>query len=87
MIFEVMENRDIRIACKLSTFSGVLLRPSARKADTDLPAEDLWLYQEQGKKGTEFTGYPNISIFQFFIHPIRTAIEDLLWMIFEVMEN
>jgi len=33
-------------------------------------AEDLWVYQATGKKGTELTGYPNISVFhEFRYHP------------------
>ena len=52
------------------TFSGVLLRPYASKADDNLPVADLWAYQLVGKKGTELTGYPNISIFtDFRYHP------------------
>lgn len=64
------QRRNVCIATAYHTFSGVLLRPSSNKADTDIPAEDLWVYQEQGEKGTEFTGYPNISIFHDFkYHP------------------
>jgi murein tripeptide amidase MpaA len=52
------------------TYSGVLLRPYASKADEAFPTEDLWTYQKIGAKGTEITGYPNISIFhEFKYHP------------------
>ncbi|MEM9951330.1 MAG: M14 family metallopeptidase [Chloroflexota bacterium] len=77
----VDNRRNICLGTAYHTFSGVLLRPSARKADTDLPAEDLWLYQEQGKKGTEFTGYPNISIFHDFkYHPKQVLYGGADWM-------
>lgn len=66
----VSERNNVCIATAFHTFSGVLLRPSASKADNDLPAEDVWIYQEQGQKGTDLTGYPNISIFHDFkYHP------------------
>jgi murein tripeptide amidase MpaA len=52
------------------TYSGVLLRPYSHQADDTLLAEDLWTYQKLGAKGTELTGYPNISVFHDFrYHP------------------
>jgi murein tripeptide amidase MpaA len=52
------------------TYSGVILRPYASQPDDALPTEDLWTYQKIGAKGTEITGYPNISIFHDFkYHP------------------
>jgi murein tripeptide amidase MpaA len=52
------------------TYSGVLLRPYSHQADDTVPAEDLWTYQKLGAKGTELTGYPNISVFhEFRYHP------------------
>ena len=40
------------------TWSGVLLRPFEHLSDDEMDAEDLWVYQTVGKKGTELTGYP-----------------------------
>jgi murein tripeptide amidase MpaA len=52
------------------TFSGVHIRPSGVKPDDELPAEDLWAYQEIGKVAKEMTGYPGISNFhEFKYHP------------------
>jgi murein tripeptide amidase MpaA len=52
------------------TFSGVLLRPFGTHPDTDMAPEDLWVYQLIGKKGTEWTGYPAISVYEEFrYHP------------------
>jgi len=52
------------------TFSGVLLRPYDDRDDKDFPAEDLWTYQKIGKKGSEITGYPAISVYHDFrYHP------------------
>ena len=52
------------------TWSGVLLRPFEHLADEEMHAEDLWVYQAVGRKGTELTGYPNISVYhEFRYHP------------------
>ena len=52
------------------TWSGVLLRPYSHQPDDAFPAEDLWTYQKIGAKGTEITGYPNISVYHNFkYHP------------------
>jgi len=52
------------------TWSGVLLRPFEHQSDDEMDAEDLWVYQAAGKKGTELTGYPAISVFhEFRYHP------------------
>ena len=52
------------------TWAGVLLRPFDHLADTEMHPEDLWHYQSVGKKGTELTGYPDISVFhEFRYHP------------------
>jgi hypothetical protein len=50
--------------------SGVLLRPYDDRPDDEFPTEDLWTFQKIGDKGTEITGYPNISVFHDFrYHP------------------
>ena len=52
------------------TYSGVLLRPYDDRNDEAFPAEDLWTYQKIGKKGTEITGYPAVSVYHDFrYHP------------------
>ena len=52
------------------TWSGVLLRPFEHTADQEMDAEDLWVYEAVGRKGTELTGYPAISVFhEFRYHP------------------
>jgi murein tripeptide amidase MpaA len=55
------------------TYSGVLLRPYGTQNDEAFPAEDLWTYQAIGKKGTDLTGYPAISVYHDFrYHPKET---------------
>lgn len=65
------------------TYSGVLLRPYGTQADDTMPAEDLWTFQTIGKKGTELTGYPNISVYHDFrYHPkevITGVFDDWLY--------
>jgi murein tripeptide amidase MpaA len=52
------------------TYSGVLLRPYDDRADDEFPPEDLWTYKKIGEKGTQMTGYPNVSCYHDFrYHP------------------
>jgi murein tripeptide amidase MpaA len=55
------------------TYSGVLLRPYDDRADDEFPAEDLWTYKKIGEKGTELTGYPNISCYHDFRYHPKTV--------------
>ncbi len=65
------------------TYSGVLLRPYGTSADDSMPAEDLWTFEEIGKKGTDLTGYPAISVYHDFrYHPkevITGVFDDWLY--------
>ncbi|HUP96388.1 MAG TPA: M14 family metallopeptidase, partial [Usitatibacter sp.] len=63
------------------THSGVILRPFSSEPDENMPAEDLWLYKLFGKKATELTGYPNISIFHDFkYHPKQIITGGFDWI-------
>ena len=63
------------------THSGVILRPFSSEPDENMPAEDLWLYKLFGKKATEITGYPNISIFHDFkYHPKQVITGGFDWI-------
>lgn len=48
------------------TFSGVLLRPGMTVHDDKLPLFDMEHYRLVGKRGTELTGYPAVSVFSDF---------------------
>jgi len=78
----VASHPNITGAVAFHTYSGVLLRPYSHQADEVLPPEDLWTYQKMGARGTELTGYPNISVFHDFrYHPkevITGSFDD--WM-------
>jgi murein tripeptide amidase MpaA len=64
------------------TYSGVLLRPYGTQADDTMPAEDLWVFQAVGKKGTEITGYPSASVFHDFRYHPKEVITGVFddWM-------
>lgn len=65
------------------TAGGLLLRPYGTKPDDAFPAEDLWTFKKIGARGTEITGYPNISVFHDFkYHPqevITGVFDDWLY--------
>jgi murein tripeptide amidase MpaA len=74
---------NITGAITFHTYSGVLLRPFGTRSDDSFPAEDLWTFQKIGKKGTEITGYPNVSVYHDFrYHPkevISGVFDDWLY--------
>lgn len=61
-------------AVTFHTFSGVHLRPYGTQNDDYFAAEDLWTYQAIGKKATELTGYPAVSVFHDFKYHPKTVI-------------
>ena len=66
----ISKHKNITGTISFHTMSGVLLRPYDDRPDDDLPTEDLWTFQKIGEKGTQITGYPNISVFHDFkYHP------------------
>ena len=48
------------------TFCGAILRPYSNRPDDELPEHDLAVYKALGERGTELTGYPNISVYHDF---------------------
>lgn len=63
------------------THSGVILRPLSTEPDDNMHAEDLWLYKRFGRKSTELTGYPNISIYHDFrYHPKEIVTGGFDWL-------
>jgi len=66
----IARHSNITGGTSFHTWSGLLLRPFEHQPDEEMHAEDLWVYQAQGRKGTELTGYPNISVYhEFRYHP------------------
>ena len=48
------------------TFCGAILRPYSDRDDKEMPDQDLAVYKAIGERGTEITGYPNISVYHDF---------------------
>ena len=66
----ITKHPNITGTISFHTMSGVLLRPYDDRPDDEFPTEDLWTFQKIGEKGTEITGYPNVSVFHDFkYHP------------------
>jgi murein tripeptide amidase MpaA len=76
------KHRNIFGALTYHTFSRALLRPFSAQADDEMDQADLWVYEAIGKRGTELTGYPAVSVYHHFrYHPKETisgAFDD--WM-------
>lgn len=62
----IIDHKNITGTISFHTMSGVLLRPYDDRSDDEFPTNDLWTFQKIGEKGTEITGYPNISVFHDF---------------------
>ncbi len=77
----ITRHRNIGAGVSFHTHSGVILRPFSSEPDDNMAAEDLWLYKLFGKRSTEFTGYPNISIFHDFkYHPKQVITGGFDWI-------
>jgi murein tripeptide amidase MpaA len=76
----IIAHNNIGATISFHTYSGVILRPYASRADDAFPPEDLWTYQKIGEKGTQVSGYPNISIFHDFkYHPKQVISGGFDW--------
>lgn len=70
LVHFIAKHPNITGGVAFHTYSGVLLRPYDDREDEAFPVEDLWTYETIGEKGTEITGYPNISVYHDFrYHP------------------
>ncbi|MGI9050679.1 MAG: M14 family metallopeptidase, partial [Rubrobacteraceae bacterium] len=56
------------------TFCGAILRPFSDKDDLQMPEHDLAVFKAIGDRGTEITGYPNISVYHDFRYDPRDVI-------------
>ncbi len=65
------------------TFSRAILRPYATRDDKEMETDDVWVFEAIGKRGTELTGYPCVSVFHDFkYHPkevITGVFDDWLY--------
>ncbi len=68
------QHRNITGAQSYHTFSGVILRPYSGKPDEAFPLPDLEFYKLMGKRGTDYTGYPDASIYHGFRYNPKTVL-------------
>jgi murein tripeptide amidase MpaA len=75
--------RNLTGAITYHTSGGIHLRPLSFKPDDEMPTEDLWTYRLMGKRATELTGYPAVSLYHDFrYHPkeiMTGAFDDWLY--------
>lgn len=78
----IAKHTNITGGVAFHTWSGVLLRPFDDKPDSEFPTVDLKTYKRIGDKGTEITGYPNISVFHDFKYDPKEVISGVFddWM-------
>jgi murein tripeptide amidase MpaA len=79
----VVRHPNLTGATTFHTWSGVLLRPFEHLPDEEMDPEDLWIYQKQGAKGTELTGYPAISVYHEFRYYPKSVIGGTFDWIYE----
>jgi murein tripeptide amidase MpaA len=56
------------------TFCGAILRPYSNRPDDEMPEHDLAVFKALGERGTEITGYPNISVYHDFRYEPKKSI-------------
>jgi len=69
----VADHPNLFGALTFHTYSRAILRPLSDRPDDEMDTGDLWTYQAIGERGTELTGYPNVSVYHHFrYHPKET---------------
>ena len=78
----VVDHPNIIGSVSFHTFSGVHLRAPTKGPEDQMPTNDLRTYKRLGKKATEITGYPAISIFHNFKYDPKDYIKGTFsdWM-------
>ena len=70
----VIDRPNITAYLAYHTFSGVHLRPFGNKPQDQYPSVDLWTFQDIGRRYTDLTGYPAISILEGFRYDPTSTI-------------
>ena len=70
----VIDRPNITAYLAYHTFSGVHLRPFGNKPQDQYPSVDLWTFQDIGRRYTDLTGYPSISILEGFRYDPKSTI-------------
>ncbi len=79
-------HRNINGFLTYHTYAGVLLRPYSTHPDDHFNTHDLEVYRLIGRRGTEITGYPCVSVFHNFAYdpkePMHGAMDDYAYDFF-----
>ncbi len=70
----LIANKNIFGVHTYHTFCGAILRPFSDRDDLEMPDHDLAVYKTLGDRGTELTGYPNLSVYHDFRYAPREVI-------------
>jgi hypothetical protein len=65
---------NVCFAVTYHTMSGCFLRPSCDQPDESLPREDLDLFKFFAKRGSEWSGYPDLSVFHDFRYDPKDVV-------------
>ena len=78
----ITDHPNITGAITFHTFSAVHLRPLSAEPDDKMPTQDLHTYKTIGKKATDLTGYPAVSVFHDFKYDPKDFIKGTFddWM-------
>ncbi len=70
----LLARQNVFSAHTYHTFCGAILRPFSDRSDENMPQHDLAVFRMIGGRGTELTGYPNISVYHDFRYDPREVI-------------
>src|SRR5215207_2143913 len=69
-----LEHKNIFGVHTYHTFCGAILRPYSNRPDDEMREHDLAVYKALGDRGTQITGYPNISVYHDFSYDPKKFI-------------
>ncbi|XSG74983.1 M14 family metallopeptidase [Herpetosiphon llansteffanensis] len=75
----IVDHPEIHSGLTYHTYSGVLLRPYGDRADDQMNIHDLDVFKALGKRGTEITGWPSVSVY----HDFRYHPKDVITGVFD----
>jgi hypothetical protein len=81
----IVKHKNISIAIYGHTYGGFLVRGPATVPDSEIPVDDLRLFNMMGKKGEEKTGYPALSTFHDFRYNPKSAIRGSVHWFYEAL--
>ena len=70
----LLARKNVFSAHTYHTFCGAILRPFSDREDLQMPEHDLAVFKAIGDRGTEITGYPNISVYHDFRYDPRDVM-------------